>query len=63
MTRSTFIPAPDTDFWVWYEHSSANLTPEKEVSETESKKAVNADFHEKTGNAGNATAVGKLPKP
>ena len=61
MPKSTFIPTPDSDFLVWYDHLISKLTLENGVSETDlaALKAANADFHEKTVFAGNAAAVAK----
>ncbi|MDD2800007.1 MAG: hypothetical protein PHE96_01000 [Methylococcales bacterium] len=61
MPKSTFIPNADPDFLVWYDHLIAKLTPENGVSEADlaALKAANADFHDKTAFAGNATALAR----
>ncbi len=61
MPKSTFIPAPDHDFLVWFDHFIANLTPEYGVSEPDltALKAASADFHARTVHSSDAAALAK----
>ena len=61
MPKSTFIPAADHDFLLWFEHFIAKLTPDYGTTETDlaALKAASADFHTKTAQAGDAAAAAK----
>ncbi|WP_446808088.1 hypothetical protein ACH50O_12325 [Methylomonas sp. 2BW1-5-20] len=61
MPKSTFIPAADHDFLVWFDHFLANLTPERGVAADNltSLKSASDDFHAKTAFANNAAATAK----
>ena len=49
MSKSNFIPSPDHDFLIWFDHFIAGLTPEYETSEADLKAliAASADFRAK----------------
>ena len=61
MSKSTFIPAPDHDFLVWFEHFIAHLTTDNgvSVSDLAALKAACTDFQAKTAQAGDAAAAAK----
>ena len=61
MPKSNFIPAPDHDFLVWFEHFIAHLTPDYGATESDlaALKAACDDFHTKTAQANDAASAAK----
>ena len=61
MSKSNFIPGPDHDFLVWFEHFIAHLTTENGVSASDlaALKAACTDFQAKTTQASDAAAAAK----
>lgn len=59
MPKSTFIPAADHDFLIWFDHFLAALSTAHGVSESDlnALKLAGDDFHAKTTFAGNAAAT------
>jgi hypothetical protein len=61
MPKSTFIPAADHDFLIWFDHFLATLSTAHGVSESDlnALRLAGDDFHAKTTFAGNAAATAK----
>ena len=61
MPKSNFIPSPDHDFLIWFDHFIAGLTPEYETSEADLKAliAASADFRAKSIHTNDAAAAAK----
>ncbi|MEY3288604.1 MAG: hypothetical protein RLZZ419_846 [Pseudomonadota bacterium] len=61
MPKSNFIPSPDHDFIIWFDHFITSLTPEYETAEADLKAliAASADFKAKSIHTNDAAAAAK----